>query len=708
MKGKPWVLGLSCSHNGAACLLHGDEVVAAIQDERLLRAKRRPTTARFASYCIRYCLDTAGIGPQDLDCIAYSITRGQGPLADDDLFLNEYLRVGHLHTPVLTLSHHLAHAISAFAMSGVEEAAVLVVDGSGTRLDRLSTDERAAVLATGGVAEADSCEWLTYYEARHTTLQPMFKQMARAHEYDADGVSLFGSLGDMYGAVGCLLFGSFFDGPGKVMGLAPYGHATIPVDRWLCVDERGIIQFTPDGFHAAEDLCRVNRCDDGSARADGATADFKVRADVAASVQQALECALVQTVARIRQRSRSGNLCYAGGVALNSVANERIVREGGFDHVFIFPAAEDSGVAVGAAYYGLWHLTSSNTRRLLRHEGMGRRYTEAEIDRAIGRTPAILVKRSADVARDAADLLCDRKIVGLFFGRSEMGPRALGHRSILCDPTWADAKDVLNLRVKHREPFRPFAPVVLREHVHEWFDVPAEHADSPFMLRVWPFKPGKAALVPAVAHVDNTARVQTVTYEAEPRLHAIVRSFYQKTGVPMLLNTSFNLAGEPLIERPEEALWLLLRTELDCCILEDRIVHKAADFRTILEMRPRRRVKSVGIDTRAIDGPFHSCDASPATSSSRCIPVEPSCLSQRIAALRAHGVCRPLLHATVEGAWGDVTVFISEDQLEILKLIDGETTGHTLLRHRQDWTAAGLEATLADMYRASLIEFEPS
>ena len=259
-------------------------------------------------------------------------------------------------------------------------------------------------------------------------------------------------------------------------------------------------------------------------------------------------------------------------MALNSVANERIVCESGFDDAFIVPAAEDSGAAIGAAYYGLWHLGGRYGGRRLLQDAVGPRYSDAEISEAIERAPAIEMIPSDDVMGETVDRLCAGEIVGWFQGQSELGPRALGQRSILCDPRRPDAKEVINRRVKHREAFRPFAPAILREEVANWFEVDGTFVDSPFMLRVCAFKKDRQALAPAVVHVDGTGRVQTVTREANGPFYELISRFHAKTGVPILLNTSFNTMGEPIVETPEDALFSLLNSDLDCCVLGPHLV----------------------------------------------------------------------------------------------------------------------------------------
>jgi hypothetical protein len=256
------------------------------------------------------------------------------------------------------------------------------------------------------------------------------------------------------------------------------------------------------------------------------------------------------------------------------VANERIIRESKFKDVYIIPAAEDSGAAIGAAYYGLWHLGKKNTRRRLLHDAVGREYTSSAARQAVAETPAVEAIESKDVISDAADLLVDGKILGWFQGRSELGPRALGQRSILCDPRRPDGKEVLNSRVKHREAFRPFAPVVLLEKVRDWFELDGINPESAYMLRICLFKEDKKDLVPAVVHADGTGRFQTVTKEANGPFYNLIKEFGERTGVPIILNTSFNTMGMPIVETPQDALLCFLSTGIDYCVLEDVIVKK--------------------------------------------------------------------------------------------------------------------------------------
>jgi carbamoyltransferase len=553
----PWVLGVSASHNGAACLLKGDEIVVAVQEERLTRIKRDRIYAADHSRAIAYCLDYGGIQPADLDVVVLSAVDP----ADDprhDIDRNPLLNLALTGVPAIRISHHLAHAVHAFATSGFRESAVLVVDGKGSPSADLPEAERSVI--THEVP--DGAEIISLYAAADIRLVPLEKHLVESGNWltmRAEGMPLFGSLGGMFSAAAHQIFADPAEA-GKVMGLALYGRAVFPVTDFFDI--------------SGGTFCFRDRVPGRFAHHDRWPLRDAEYRNLACSVQAALEAALLHLVRHLRDLCRSTNLCYSGGVALNSVANERVIRECGFENVHITPAAEDSGPAIGAAYHGLWQLTGRNARRRMTHDACGRIYDPGTVGKAIESTPGIRSHTSVDAISDAVDLLCDGKILGWFDGRSELGPRSLGQRSIVCDPRRSDAKDVLNSRVKKREPFRPFAPVVLLEQVADWFEVDGVDPASPFMLRVCRFKADKRHLVPAVVHVDNTGRLQTVTREANGRFYELVKRFYDKTGVPMLLNTSFNVGGEPIVETPADAILCLLKSGLDACVFDDRIVFK--------------------------------------------------------------------------------------------------------------------------------------
>lgn len=559
-KNNPWILGLSSSHNGSACLLRGNEIVVAIQEERLSRLKRHATVGRNDSLALRYCFDYAGIHPRDLSLVVHSTPDPYNGSPAHDLSRSAYLDVVKNKVPVLNIPHHFAHAVSAFATSGFDESAILVVDGSGSPAEDLFDAERAVCVDL----YPEGLETVSLYAASDAGIVPLGKHLAEPGPVviaNPRGMSRFKSLGGMFNSASAQIFGDWTEA-GKVMGLAPYGKQEFPVEAILETSNHRIRFFD----HIVWSFQHHDRWPSRQIE----------YMNLACSVQLALEHSLTYLVSWLRSLCPIKNLCYAGGVALNSVANERIIRESGYEDVYIMPAAEDSGPAIGAAYYGLWQLTGKKERCKLRHDALGRPYSTAEIDEAIRKAPSIEAVDSQDVIGDTVEILARGGIIGWFQGRSELGPRALGQRSILCDPRGADTKERLNLRVKHREPFRPFAPAILLEEVHNWFELDNTAPDSQYMLRVCRFKSGKKEEVPAVAHVDGTGRLQTLTGEANGPFYDLVKRFFKKTNVPIILNTSFNLMGEPIVETPEDALLCLLSTGLDYCVLGDRIVKKRA------------------------------------------------------------------------------------------------------------------------------------
>jgi carbamoyltransferase len=572
---KPWVLGLSASHNGAACLLHGNRIVAAVQEERLVGKKRARLFGARPSLAVQYCLNQGGIGAADLDLVVLC-AQTDSTLPENDLTRSRMLQVQANGTPTITISHHTGHAVSAFATSGYDEAAVLVVDGMGSPTSDLSDDERSAVIERGSVGG----ETNSIYFAEGTTLKALEKYIidhGRWLNAPPPGASMpgFGSLGGLFSAAAEQIFGDASDA-GKVMGLAPYGTPTIGPDEFFEIRNGRFIfhDLVPKRFTKPERWPN----------------NKELYENLAASVQNALEHALMYLVGRARALCPSRNLVYAGGVALNSVANERIVRESGYDKVYFMPPAEDSGPAIGAAYHGLWHLTGRYEPQALERDGFGAVYAAADITAAIKRTPSLVTEESSNAVESAASLIEQGKIIAWFSGPSELGPRALGQRSILCDPRQPDAKDRLNARVKHRESFRPFAPVIPLEEVGDWFELDGFDPVSPFMLRVMKFREDKRDLVPAVVHVDGTGRVQTVTRDVNGGYYELVRTFGNRTGVPILVNTSLNIMGEPIVETPEDALWCLLLTQLDACVFDGVVVTKKPGYESLAGLYPCLRV----------------------------------------------------------------------------------------------------------------------
>lgn len=568
----PLVLGVSASHNGAACILRRGEIVAAIQEERLIRAKRARIWGALPSLAIEYCLRAAGAEPRDLDLVAFSC---QSPMSDPwhAIENNPQLFSGGREPPILRVSHHLAHAASALALSGAKQAAILIVDGMGSPVEDIETPWKV------GDRNEDACEWASIYFARGSEIFALRKHLVVGGEWlthRSGGMPYFGSLGGMYSAASQQIFGDATQA-GKVMGLAAYGSARVPVEEFFDFDG-GSFKFR------REVSDRHDFIGPWPSHSDE-------HQDLAASTQRAFEVGLGHLLAQLKQDLPEpvSTLCYAGGVALNSTANERIVLRSGFENYYIPSAAEDNGPAIGAAFAGLWSLIGEEAPTRIRRlrDDFGRSYSEKAIETALASTNAVRGQRADDVGTEVARRLLDGQIVGWLQGGSEFGPRSLGRRTILCDPRGPGMKDHLNGTVKFREPFRPFAPSVLAEHASSWFEGDFPTGLDPFMLRAAPIRREVAHEVPAVVHVDGTCRLQTVPADPPTRFRQLLERFFDATGVPMILNTSFNVAGEPIIESPLDAIRALVWTKIDCCVIEDWIIERVPPFdRLELEVRP--------------------------------------------------------------------------------------------------------------------------
>lgn len=560
------VLGIYTGHDPAACLVVDGQVAVMIEEERLTRVKHGlPKSVRdlwpkfggrfgyFPWASVAYCLDAARLGIDDLDAIVLPEDAtacdmaGLLPVKDRARIL--------VSTEPAGGAHHHRHALSAFLASPFERAAVLVVDGDGT------------VSPAGYEAESGYL-----FEDRARVGREVFK-----NRYP-QGQGLRAGLGWLYEYASAILGFvntrvGYLGEPGKTMGLAPYGGPSPALEApWVRPGPSFALDFTP--FHewlAATGNHKRLRFDSRErAMVVEESAIPREAMDLAWKAQAELEAGLMHLVARLHEATGARDLCIAGGVGLNSVANARIAREGPFERVFIQPAAHDAGQAIGLAYEGWLRLTERGRAlpRLspTRDAYSGRAYDDAEVA-ALLDAAALPYTRLADdaaLADDCAAELAAGRIVGWFQGGSEHGPRALGHRSILADPRDPGMKDRLNARVKFREAFRPFAPSVLRERAAEVFELAGE---SPYMLLVVPVREAWRARVPAITHVDGTARVQTVDAGVEPRYHALIAAFERRTGVPLVLNTSFNLRGMPIVEAPRDALQCFLYTDMDALYL---------------------------------------------------------------------------------------------------------------------------------------------
>jgi carbamoyltransferase len=570
------ILGLNAYHGDAAAALVVDgELVAAAEEERFNRIKH---VAGFPSLATAWCLEEAGLSPGDLDHVAIgrdpranlgaklrrvarrppragyvaARLRNAASIGDVKATLADALQVPKdaLGATFHNVEHHQAHVASAFFVSPFEEAAILSVDGFG--------DFASTMLAVG-----------------------------RGNRFEIlDRVLFPHSLGILYTAVTQWLGFPHYGDEGKVMGLAPYGdpHRFLPAMREIARFEGDLFALDLDYFsHHTQGVAMTWESgsptigpifSDGMIGALGPAREprselTELHNDVAAALQARLEEIYLHLVQGLWERTHATSICLAGGVALNAVANGRIRPETPFDELYVQPAAGDSGTAVGAAFQVHNQVLGNPRSFVMSHAYTGPRYDDEACLAAL-RSAGLAGERIDDelLFPIVAERIAAGDVVGWFQDATEFGPRALGNRSIVSDPRRPDMKDILNARIKHREPFRPFAPSVLAEATGEWFD---QDYPSPFMVLVYEVRPEKRALVPAITHVDGSGRLQTVEEEQNPRFYRLIKEFEQLTGVPMLLNTSFN-ENEPIVLTPEQAIDTLQKTRMDLLVLGNYIL----------------------------------------------------------------------------------------------------------------------------------------
>jgi carbamoyltransferase len=583
-KNHTYILGLNTyDHDVSACLLRDGEIAFAIAKERLSRQKH---DTGFHKEVVDYCLEAEGITLDDValvvrNCYILPVEEMERRLVYQDMpgFLDEKEREQAAKHPlylsgsdkVVTVSHHLAHAYSAFAVCPFEEGVVMVVDGVGSYRADVSEAYPPGDKATSLARESES-----YYRFAGTRLETLKKVwMEASRGFLSDEFFNMPGLGALYSRASTYIFGDW-NKCGELMGLAPYGRRD-RIEPLLQIDggELSVPDWTAD-FKQPFVMDSGQKWETSPSMSHWE--------DLAWRVQDDTEKVLLARARWLRETTGAKNLCIAGGVALNCVANGRIAREAGFENVWVQPAAGDDGIAIGCAYYG--HLAIQRKPRtfVMKHAYVGVGYGEKHIRDVTEPALFRLVTnrtQSDDICRDTAKVLSERNVVGWFQGRSEFGPRALGNRSILADPRKAEMKDTLNKRVKHRQPFRPFAPIVLAERMKEIFE---GEEDSPFMLIAKSVRPEWRSRIPAIVHVDGTARVQTVRQDTNEALYRLLAEFEVITGVPVLINTSFNVKGEPIVETPYDAVSCFLNTGIDCLVLHDMLITKVPLHRVVAPM----------------------------------------------------------------------------------------------------------------------------
>lgn len=565
-----YILGInSAYHESAACLVRDGKILAAVEEERFNRIKHakkakidNPNELPWKS--IEYCLKEAGIKLQDIDYIGYSLDpekrleknknhnhhyeikeqdfgtiKGESLFYEKNLEVEKQLRDKGFKGKFLFLNHHDCHAASAFFLSPFEKAGILVVDGIG--------EFESTTLYTG---EKNKIKRILEIDYPH-------------------------SLGFLWEKLSKFLGFSEYHAA-KVMGLSTYGNPAryrnefrkiIKIDDKFEIEDQ-LIKFRDEDYSALENIFGLKKRNEPIKNIDLETKEYS---DVAAALQEVTEEIIINLALKLKKEGFS-HLCLAGGVALNCLSNGKLLKKG-FQEVFIQPAANDAGTAIGAAYY-IWNqLLSREREQIFESPYLGPEYSEEEIRKALEENNLIYLK-SKRIEKEVAKLISDGKVVAWFQGKLEIGPRALGNRSILANPCSRDSISQLNHKVKFREPFRPFCPSVLEEEANEWFELNGK-LEKPFyyMLATASVLKDKRNQIPAVTHIDGTSRIQAVKKDLNPRYHKLILEFYKLTGVPLLLNTSFN-SKEPIICNPNNAIKTFLSTKIDYLAIGDFLVSK--------------------------------------------------------------------------------------------------------------------------------------
>jgi carbamoyltransferase len=573
-----YILGINAYHgDSSACIYHNGQLIAASEEERFRRIKH---WAGFPSMAIEFCLKEAGVKITDIDHIAISrdpkaniskkaITALKNRLSlgniinrvknlkkassiEDEFAAYFQLQGQPLKAKIHHVEHHRSHLASAFFASPYAEAALISIDGFG--------DFTSTMTGIGKSNQIEVLNSVTYPHSIgvfYTTFTQWLGFPHYGDEYKVMGLAPYGSPKYVEQLKKVLLFKSnglfelnlkYFNHPTKGVNMVWEGG--IPAMDSL-FSEQLIAEFGPARL-ATEELSQDHK-------------------DWAASIQRITEEVIFHLLNGLHQKTGLENVCIAGGVAQNSVANGKILLNTPFKNVYIPPAGHDAGTSIGAALWVYNQVLNQPRTEAMLHGYLGNRATNEEIETLLkGKKIAYTKLEDTALFNKVSDCLINAGVVGWFQGRAEFGPRALGHRSIIADPRRADAKDILNAKIKRRESFRPFAPSILKEAVPEYFE---QSDDVPFMEKVFLIKPEKRSEIPAVTHVDGTGRLQTVVKEIEPKYYGLINTFFQKTGIPILLNTSFN-ENEPIVNTPEEALDCFLRTKMDMLVLENIVIER--------------------------------------------------------------------------------------------------------------------------------------
>ncbi|HTN20048.1 MAG TPA: carbamoyltransferase C-terminal domain-containing protein [Pelobium sp.] len=573
-----YILGINAYHaDASACIYHNDQLIAAAEEERFRRIKH---WAGFPTVAIEFCLKEAGISISDVDYIGISrdpkanfskkvFTAIKNRLSlsnmlnraknlkkaasiEDEILSHFKIGKESLKAKIVNVEHHRSHLASAFFASDFEEAAILSIDGFG--------DYSSTMIATGKGNKITVLDSVSYPHSAGVFYTTFTQYLGFPH------------YGDEY----------------KIMGLAPYGEAKYveELKDVLIFKDNGLFELNLDYFnHPKKGVQMV--WESGVPNMDSLYTQHLVdkfgpvrqkdeplsqyHKDLAASVQRITEELIFHILNHLQKRTGLKNICIAGGVAQNSVANGKVLANTTFEKLYIPPAGHDAGTCLGAALWIYNQVLDKPRLPITNHGYLGSQFSNEEIIEVLEKQNIAYTKLEGEALfNHVSDCLINSGVVGWFQGRAEFGPRALGHRSIIADPRRSDAKDILNAKIKRRESFRPFAPSILKEYVAEYFEVVD---DVPFMEKVFPIKREKHEAIPAVTHADGTGRLQTVDKAIEPKYYGLIETFRQKTGVPILLNTSFN-ENEPIVNTPEEALACYLRTKMDMLVMGDIVVSR--------------------------------------------------------------------------------------------------------------------------------------